>query len=117
VCPLVLSCIVLPVGVRTHQAAYRPSPRLWRKTNEANLQGRCHRRKSIGSSLRVVPDLEETRRLGIDYMPVVYPGFSAGNLKDDPARTNEIPRHCGRILWRQASEYVKAGATMLFGNV
>jgi len=69
---------------------------------------------------RIRPDLLETRRLGIDYMPVVFPGFSWKNLMDlrEPAkhaRINEIPRRCGRFYWHQVSDAVAAGVTMLFG--
>lgn len=35
----------------------------------------------------------------IDYLPVLYPGFSWHNLKGDPLRA--IPRHGGRFLWDQ----------------
>jgi len=61
------------------------------------------------------PDLAEARRLGIDYMPVVFPGFSWSNLKNDPTQFNKFPRRCGRFAWEQATAYVSAGATMLFG--
>jgi hypothetical protein len=61
------------------------------------------------------PDLEETRRLGIGYMPVVFPGFSWANLKHDESKLNKFPRRCGKFAWEQATAYVSAGATMLFG--
>ncbi len=64
---------------------------------------------------RLAPDLIETRRLGIDYMPVVFPGFSWANLTNDPTQSNKIPRRCGRFLWAQATQFRAAGATMLFG--
>ena len=34
----------------------------------------------------IVPDLAECAVRGIDYMPVVFPGFSWHNLKGDPLR-------------------------------
>ena len=64
---------------------------------------------------RIKPDLAETRSLGIDYMPVVFPGFSWGNLKHDPTQFNKFPRRCGQFLWEQATAYVRAGVTMLYG--
>jgi hypothetical protein len=64
---------------------------------------------------RQVPDLAETRRLGIDYMPVVFPGFSWANLKDEPSQRNDIPRQCGQFLWSQATRFKAAGVTMLYG--
>jgi hypothetical protein len=62
----------------------------------------------------VAADLAETRRLGIDYMPVVYPGFSWHNLKGS-APVNAIPRRGGRFYWRQVARAVRAGNTMIYG--
>ena len=69
--------------------------------------------RHVESTLK--PDLEEARRLGIGYMPVVFPGFSWANLKHDASQFNKFPRRCGRFAWEQATAYVSAGATMLFG--
>jgi hypothetical protein len=62
----------------------------------------------------VTRDLDETRRLGIDYMPVVYPGFSWHNL-NRTAPFNAIPRRGGRFYWRQVNRALRAGNTMLYG--
>ncbi len=59
-------------------------------------------------------DLAETRRLGIEYLPVVYPGFSWHNMNPD-APFNAIPRRGGRFYWRQVERALGAGATMLYG--
>jgi len=59
-------------------------------------------------------DLQETRRLGIEYMPVVYPGFSWHNMNHD-APFNPIPRRGGRFFWRQVERAIAAGNTMLYG--
>jgi hypothetical protein len=64
---------------------------------------------------RLIPDLAETKRLGIDYMPGVFPGFSWANLMNEPSRRNQIPRRCGRFLWSQATQFKAAGVTMMFG--
>src|SRR5258708_11701407 len=50
----------------------------------------------------VAADLVETRRLGIDYMPVVYPGFSWHNLNRSAA-VNAIPRRGGRFYLLQVA--------------
>ncbi len=65
-------------------------------------------------------DLETTRRMGIDTMPVVFPGFSWANLmhanhNDNKAKFNQIPRRCGHFYWHQLSNALSAGATMLYG--
>ncbi len=57
----------------------------------------------------VATDIEETRRQGLRYMPVVFPGFSWFNLQNsrnqpDKAVLNQIPRRCGDFLWRQVSD-------------
>jgi hypothetical protein len=59
-------------------------------------------------------DLIETKRLGIDYMPVVFPGFSWHNM-NPTAPSNPIPRRGGRFYWRQVGRALKGGNTMLYG--
>lgn len=59
-------------------------------------------------------DIAEARRVGADYMPVVFPGFSWAHLM--PANPiNQIPRRGGAFLWRQLFEFSSAGSTMMFG--
>lgn len=62
----------------------------------------------------IVPDLKETTARGIDYMPVIFPGFSWRNLKKD-SQLNAMPRQGGRFYWRQAFNAVNAKCTMLYG--
>jgi len=66
------------------------------------------------------PDMAATRALGVDYMPVVFPGFSAANRARHLERANavipnRIPRRCGRFYWRQVYNAMSSGATMLYG--
>jgi len=66
------------------------------------------------------PDLKAARAMGVDYLPVVFPGFSWANLmrarhRPEQARFNQIPRSCGRFLWHQVANALDAGASMLFG--
>ncbi len=61
---------------------------------------------------RIELDVAELTPLGIDYMPVVFPGFSWKNLNDGPL--NQIPRHGGAFYWHQAYNAIDAGATMLY---
>jgi len=64
------------------------------------------------------PDLAEAKRMGVDYMPVIFPGFSWHNLwvtrADGSRPTNQIPRDCGRFYWRQLFNAVDAGSSMIF---
>lgn len=64
----------------------------------------------------VKPDLATCKQLGLDYMPVAFPGFSWHNLqqKHTPSAVNVFPRRGGRFYWRQVSNIVAAGATNLF---
>jgi hypothetical protein len=61
----------------------------------------------------VEKDLAETRRLGIEYMPVLYPGFSWHNM-NRAAPFNPIPRQGGRFYWRQVERALRAGSTTLY---
>jgi hypothetical protein len=59
-----------------------------------------------------IPDLAECKSHGIDYMPVVFPGFSAYNEVGDPL--NQIPRNGGSFYWRQVYDDVHAGCNMIY---
>jgi hypothetical protein len=61
---------------------------------------------------QMVPDMAEARRAGIDYLPVIFPGFSWHNMKDGPQ--NQTPRMGGRFFWRQAYNAIDCGANMLY---
>ena len=68
---------------------------------------------------RVLPDLVETKRLGIAYMPVIFPGFSWFNLQSGRGQKklailNQIPRRCGNFLWYQVSRLLDARVDMLY---
>lgn len=67
----------------------------------------------------VEPDLAEVRRLGLRYLPVVFPGFSWSNLmksrgKPEQAILNRTPRNCGRFMWRQFSNLLAAHVESLY---
>lgn len=59
------------------------------------------------------PDLAWCRGHSLDFMPVVFPGFSWHNLKPGSA-TGEIPRRKGEFLWSQFTAAKRAGATMIY---
>ncbi len=58
------------------------------------------------------PDLAWCRQRNIDYMPVVFPGFSWHNLKGGPL--NQIPRLQGRFLWSQFYQAKRANVSMVY---
>jgi hypothetical protein len=59
------------------------------------------------------PDVAAAKAAGRDYLPVIFPGFSWHNLNG--GKLNQIPRNGGKFYWRQASNAVNAGCTMLYG--
>jgi hypothetical protein len=61
----------------------------------------------------IVPDLADATSHGLDYMPVVFPGFSWHNLNGGPL--NQIPRLGGSFYWRQVYNAISAGCTMIYG--
>ena len=62
----------------------------------------------------VASDLTEVNRLGLEYMAVVFPGFSWHNL-NPTAPVDSIPRRGGRFFWHQIERALQAGTTMLYG--
>jgi hypothetical protein len=50
----------------------------------------------------------------IDYVPLVFPGFSWGNLKNDTSLYNQIPRLEGDFLWQQVAGARMAEAEALY---
>jgi hypothetical protein len=59
-------------------------------------------------------DKRECERLGIQWLPVVYPGFAWTNLKGPSAARSTLPRDGGRFLWEQFHELAKLGADSAF---
>ena len=62
---------------------------------------------------QILPDLADCTSHGIDYLPVIFPGFSWTNLNNGPF--NQIPRNGGNFYWRQAYNAVRSGCTMVYG--
>ena len=58
------------------------------------------------------PDMEWCRGRGVDYLPVVFPGFSWRNLHGGPL--DQIPRRRGEFLWRQFAEAGRMGAAGVY---
>lgn len=67
----------------------------------------------------VYPDVIEAKRLGLQYMPVIFPGFSWHNLMinhHNPSRAilNQIPRRCGQFIQRQIDNLLKLNINSLY---
>lgn len=57
-------------------------------------------------------DLAWCRDRGVEYLPVIFPGFSWHNLKGGPL--DQIPRRSGEFFERQAVEAARVGARSLY---
>jgi len=62
----------------------------------------------------VAPDKVETDRLGLEYMPVLFPGFSWHNM-NPTSPLNPIPRRGGRFYRHQVERALEAGSRMMYG--
>jgi hypothetical protein len=60
----------------------------------------------------IAPDLAWCRDKRLDYLPVVFPGFSWHNMKGDPL--DQIPRRKGAFLRSQFTSAIRAGAEMIY---
>lgn len=68
----------------------------------------------------ILGDMQWCNENGIDYVPLVYPGFSWHNLsRTNPAKhilkpVGSIPRQEGRFYWDQIYTAIRSGAQMLY---
>ncbi|MGN7885020.1 T9SS type A sorting domain-containing protein [Dyadobacter sp. 22481] len=67
----------------------------------------------------VRPDMAYLQPKNIDYMPVIFPGFSWFNLqtvRNNPSAAikNAIPRNGGSFLWQQSQNVINEGASMIY---
>jgi len=60
------------------------------------------------------PDMEWCKTNNITYIPLVFPGFSWGNLKNDITIYNQIPRDKGDFFWKQVAGAKMSGAKSLY---
>ncbi len=58
-------------------------------------------------------DLDWCILYGLEFMPVVFPGFSWSNLNSGE-KFNAIPRRKGEFLWKQYYECVRLGVPMIY---
>jgi glycoprotein endo-alpha-1,2-mannosidase len=75
--------------------------------------GRYNENTYPGFKERIKDDLAWCTKNGLDYVPVVYPGFSWQNMRhNDPF--DAIPRNKGNFLWKQLSGAIECGAKMIY---
>lgn len=61
----------------------------------------------------IAKDLQWCKANGLDYVPVLFPGFSWHNMKSD-YKSNMNPRNGGRFFWAQISKSIELGCEMLY---
>ena len=62
----------------------------------------------------VVDDVKWTEKNGVDYVPLVFPGFTWGNLQKDSKLYHLVPREKGNFLWKQIAGAKQGGAESLY---
>lgn len=62
----------------------------------------------------VVPDKAYCDQKKVDYMPVIFPGFSWYNLRRGRSPFNQIPRRGGDFYWHQSYNVIDAGVNMVY---
>jgi hypothetical protein len=107
-------------GWRTLDADSVDDPALHRVIGKADIispwtVGRYATLEDIDSHAkhRWKPDLEWCAEHKLEYLPVVFPGFSWHN-GHPKSRLDEIPRQKGKFLWKQFVEARSAGTSMLY---
>ena len=65
------------------------------------------------SSQTLTSDIQWCKSNNVKYMPLVFPGFSWGNMNKE-AEYNAIPRLKGDFFWQQINGAVKSGAESIY---
>jgi hypothetical protein len=81
----------------------------WNPGNSTTINGERH--AATGSWK---DDLTEAKRAGMEYLPVIYPGFGWTNLVGEKGAKNDLPRLKGDFYWRQFSSAADLGIDMAY---
>lgn len=76
--------------------------------------GRYNNSSYESNAAVLMPDIDWCKTNNITYAPLVFPGFSWGNLKNDMTIYNQIPRNKGDFFWKQVAGAKMSGATSLY---
>lgn len=60
----------------------------------------------------ILKDISWCKKSKVDYVPLVFPGFSWHNMNGPEAR--QIPRNKGSFFWKQLSYVIEAGVGMIY---
>ncbi len=81
----------------------------WNVGNYTTING-----KKVASTGFWKGDLVEAEKHGMDYLPVIYPGFGWTNLKGRNANRATIPRRGGKFYWEQFARASELGIDMAY---
>ena len=78
--------------------------------------GRLHNPGELAEYLRtgLTEDIHEAKKVGKDYLPVLYPGMSFHNAQRGKVALNDIPRDCGLFYQQYGDGLINSGARMLY---
>lgn len=79
----------------------------WTVGRYSNIEG-----AELYAEKQLTSDEAWCKKYNLDYMPVVFPGFSWHNMYGGPV--NQIPRQHGQFLWSQFCDVKRANATMVY---
>ena len=115
-CSLLLG---VPTGWRTGNRDASPDPLLREIVASADAispwtVGRYRTLAEVGYHAETTweADLAWCRQRGVEYLPVIFPGFSWKNLKGGPL--NQVPRLRGTFFQRQINEAIRVGSRSLY---
>ena len=77
------------------------------------LVGRFNENSYSSYHTLITKDLAWCKANGLDYVPVLFPGFSWHNMNLN-APTNQNPRNGGKFYWDQISKSIELGCKMLY---
>jgi len=81
----------------------------WNPGNSTVIDGEQHAATGYWKE-----DLAEAKQAGMQYLPVVYPGFGWRNLTGEKGAKNDLPRLKGEFYWRQFSTAADLGIDMVY---
>jgi glycoprotein endo-alpha-1,2-mannosidase len=77
------------------------------------LVGRFDEEGYVAFRQRIGMDIAWCHKFNIDYVPVVFPGFSWKNMHPD-SQAEPVPRDRGKFYWKQLAGAIGEGADMIY---
>ncbi len=109
----------VPYGWRTLNRDTESNPLLHTLIKQCDIimpwaVGRYNSTSYDSNAITLSTDISWCKTNNVDYVPLVFPGFSWGNLRNDPTIYNQIPRNKGDFFWQQVAGAKMSGAESLY---